>query len=184
MQNRKETNLILSSVWVAFGAAARLMPHLPNFTPTTSLCLFAGAQFSRGRSLLVMAAVMVASDILLAQMHGLGAFGWWSLFTYSGFAAIVLLGGWLRNSFTAPRALTLSLTSTVGFWLWTNFGTWLVSGMYTKNAAGLVECYTLAIPFLGWALVGDLVWMLALFLSFEAAKAYAAQSKSTVPVSK
>jgi hypothetical protein len=184
MQNSKHTNVLLSLVWVGFGAMARLVPHLPNFTPTTSLCLFAGSQFSRKQSLAMMTLVMVLSDIALAQIHGLGAFGWWSIFTYSGFAVIVAMGGSLRNSFTAPRALGLSLTATTGFWLWTNFGTWLVSGMYEKTTAGLLHCYVQAIPFLGWSLVGDLAWMLGLFLSFDFAKSYLAQSKSTVPVSK
>ena len=50
-----------------------------------------------------------------------------------------------------------------GFWIWTNFGVWLTSHLYPKSFAGLIACYTLALPFLRNALLGDLIWGVLIF---------------------
>jgi len=95
-------------------------------------------------------------------------FGLWSLFTYSGFAMIILAGTFLRTVPTAGRTLGMLLGSSIGFWVWTNFGIWIVGGhAYGGGFGGLLNCYLAAIPFLGNALVGDLAWGMALFLSFH-----------------
>jgi len=120
-----------------------------------------------------MLLMMVAADLILSTIHNMGAFGWWSLFTYTGIAALVLLGGKLRNNLTAPRVLGFTISGSLAFWVWTNFGTWLVSGMYPLNGAGLTACFAAAIPFLKTALLGDLVWSLVLFASFAWAKRFA-----------
>ena len=39
--------------------------------------------------------------------------------------------------------------------------------MYPKSLLGLIECYTLAIPFFGNALIGDLIYSVALFTSYS-----------------
>jgi hypothetical protein len=61
------------------------------------------------------------------------------------------------------------LGSSVFFWLWTNFGIWLVGdgSPYPHTVEGLVTCYYAAVPFLGYSLAGDLAWGLVLFASFQ-----------------
>lgn len=44
------------------------------------------------------------------------------------------------------------------FWIWTNFGVWLVSGMYPHSLTGLVTCYFLALPFLKNSIIAAIVW--------------------------
>ena len=157
---------MLASVWVVLGVVGRIIPHPANVTPMTSIALFGGAKLSRGKALLISLAAMLMSDILLGKLEGHAAFGLWSIFTYSGFAAIVLAGGFLKNP-TSGRTLGFLVSASLAFWVWTNFGTWLVEGLYPHTAAGLAECYAMAVPFLRNALLGDLVWGLALFLSFS-----------------
>ena len=41
--------------------------------------------------------------------------------------------------------------------------------MYPKSLLGLIECYTLAIPFFGNALIGDLIYSMILFLGYSLA---------------
>jgi len=41
--------------------------------------------------------------------------------------------------------------------------------MYPKSLFGLIECYTLALPFFGNSLVGDLVYCTVLFTSYSLA---------------
>jgi hypothetical protein len=112
---------------------------------------------------------LIVSDVLLAWLEGHAVFGWWSLFTYSGFALIVLAGLYLRTAPTAGRTLAMLLGSSLFFWVWTNFGIWLVGdgAPYPHTVQGLADCYVAALPFLGNSLVGDLGWGLVLFLSFH-----------------
>lgn len=166
MQNAKSDRNMVAFIWIVLGILGRLIPHPANVSPMTSIALFGGAQLSRGRAFAVTTLTMVVSDILIAWVSGNQIFGLWSIFTYSGFAAIVLAGSYLRTVPTAGRTLGFLASSSLFFWTWTNLGVWLTGGLYPLNGEGLVACYVAAIPFLGNALVGDLSWGLALFLSF------------------
>jgi hypothetical protein len=57
---------------------------------------------------------------------------------------------------------TCILCSSLGFWIWTNFGVWATSGLYSKTLTGLGECYIAALPFLLNSLIGDMIWGLAI----------------------
>ena len=170
MENK--SSKFLAFVWVALGALARLLPHLPNLNPVVSVSLFAGKQLSRGWAVASIVSLMFLTDLALASLHGHETFGWWSLFTYSGMIAIALFGRGLKGAFQGGRAIGFTLSASLAFWLWSNFGTWLTSGMYGLDSAGLMQCYLAALPFLGYSLVGDLGWMLTLFLSYQGANAW------------
>jgi len=159
---------LLAAIWIALGVIGRLIPHPANVTPMTGMALFGGAKLSRSLAFLISFSALILSDILLSWKDGHSTWGLWSLFTYSGFAAMILAGSFLAQKKSAGRMLVLILGSSLGFWLWTNFGTWLAEGLYPRTAEGLIACYVAAIPFLRNALLGDLVWGLALFLSFSA----------------
>jgi hypothetical protein len=167
--NQKSDRHFTAFLWIVLGILGRLIPHPPNMAPMTSVALFGGAQLSRTRAFAVTMLTMLVSDVLLAAIEGHSVFGLWSLFTYSGFAVIVLAGMFLRTVPTAGRTLGMLAGSSLFFWLWTNFGVWLVGEgtPYAHTFDGLVACYVAAIPFLGNALVGDLAWGLMLFLSFH-----------------
>lgn len=166
----KNDRYLLAIAWIILGALGRLLPHPPNVTPMTSIALFGGSQLGRALGFAVVMISMILGDIGLAYLMGYQAFGAWSLFTYTGFAAIILAGSWLRSTPSALRTLGFLLGSSLGFWLWTNFGLWAVGGegaLYPRTMEGLVACYVAALPFLRNALAGDLIWGAALFLSFH-----------------
>ena len=48
-----------------------------------------------------------------------------------------------------------------------NFGVWLFGGMYSMNAAGLINCYIMAIPFNKFSWLGDLFFVALLFGIYE-----------------
>ena len=56
------------------------------------------------------------------------------------------------------------------FFVVTNFGTWLVSGMYPLSASGLAACYVAAIPFFQNTVAGDLFYATLLFGGFRLAE--------------
>ena len=170
MSERWTSNL-LAGLWVVFGAVARLIPHPPNFTPTTAMCLFAGAKMKPMHAMITLAAVMLISDFFLGQIHNVGMFGWWSAFTYTGFIFVYFLGTKMNFSLKSPSILGITLSASTAFWLWTNLGVWLTSGMYAKSVAGLMACYAAAVPFLQTALIGDLVWMGVFVLGYKGSEA-------------
>lgn len=154
--------LILIGLWIGIGALSRILPHPANMTAMTSVSLLAGVQFSRLQSLIMIVFSLLLSDLVLAYAYGYSILGSWSLFTYSGFLLIAFLSSFVKK-INNLRLFGLLICSSLGFWLWTNFGTWLCSGLYSKNLTGLSACYIAALPFLRNQLIGDVAWMLVLF---------------------
>jgi hypothetical protein len=69
---------------------------------------------------------------------------------------------WMRPA-SLRKGVVLTLSSSVFFFVVTNFGVWLTSGMYVHNWSGIVSCYTLALPFFRNTLMSDAVFTAALF---------------------
>jgi hypothetical protein len=63
-----------------------------------------------------------------------------------------------------------AVASSVLFFAITNFGMWLFSGFYPVTYAGLVACYTAAIPFFQNTIAGDLFYTVLLFGGFRIAE--------------
>ena len=130
---------ILIAVWF------RLIPHLPNFTPVTSLALFSGLMLKRKWfSIAIPLIVMMISDMVLG-------FSLISLWVYLGIALISFVS-WFFNKINVNSILLSSLV----FFIVSNFGVWVLD--YPHTIEGLVMCYTLAIPFFGYSILGDLFW--------------------------
>jgi hypothetical protein len=131
-----------------------LIPHPPNVTPITSLALFSGLMFQkRWLSILVPLVAMFVSDMVLG-------FGMISLWVYSAFIMITMLG-WFLNQMNIKSILLSSLV----FFIVSNFGVWFMD--YPHTFEGLIVCYTLAIPFFGYSIVGDLFWGYVIKYSYK-----------------
>ena len=145
-------------VWglLVLGITARLVPHPWNATPTMAIALFAGTHLTKRWALLLPLAIVAASDMLI---------GWHATipFTWSAFLLTGLLAWWIRESPTAGRVFAAALAGSAVFFLLSNFGVWVVGGLYPRTAAGLWECYVAAIPFFRSTLAGDLIYTAALF---------------------
>ena len=90
-------------------------------------------------------------------------FGW----IYGSIATIVIIGMILLRKVNLPRVIGSSLLASLAFFLISNFGVWLSDHDYPINAAGLLLCYEMAIPFFKNTLMGDLVYSAVLFGGFE-----------------
>ena len=146
-------NLIIAIIMLA-AVLTRLVPHLPNFTPVTAIALFGGLYISN--KILAYAlplTIMFISDIFLG-------FSTITLFVYVGFMLVTLIGT-LRKK---PNILTIFMGS-LSFFIVTNFGVWLLG--YPKTWTGLVECYTLALPFFRNSLLGDFFYSGVMIIGFN-----------------
>ena len=152
--NRNENFLIgfvLLAVWF------RLIPHPPNVAPITALALFSGASFrNKWFSIIFPLIAMLLSDIVLG-------FSTISLWVYSAFILITMFA-WLVKELRWTSVLISSLI----FFIVSNFGVWVLS--YPHTIEGLITCYTMAIPFFGYSILGDMAWSLILFGLYETIK--------------
>ena len=149
--NKKQL-ILLSFIIVA--ALFRLFPHLPNVTPITAMALFSGVYFGNKKYAFVLPLLaMFLSDLFLG-------FSGITLFVYTAFILVSYIG-------FASKKMNIKtiLLSSLSFFLITNFGVWLIG--YPKTMTGLLECYTLAIPFFRNALIGDFFFAGILYFGFE-----------------
>jgi hypothetical protein len=156
-------------------AALRLVPHPPNFSPIDAMALFSGAYV--GRKWLAFAAplgALLLSDLLLGFYPGM-------LFQYASVALIVVLGMVALPRVTVLRLGGAALASSVLFFAVTNFGVWLVSGMYALTLSGLAACYVAAIPFFQNTVAGDLFYAALLFGGFALAERFVPRLRAGEP---
>ena len=156
--NRARLIALLSAILVA--AALRLVPHPANFSPIDAMALFSGAHL--GRRWLALAAplgALLLSDLLLGFYPGM-------LFQYAAVVLIVLLGSFALARIGVLRVAGAALASSALFFAVSNFGVWLVGGMYPHTLVGLAGCYVAAIPFFQNTVAGDLFYAGVLFGGF------------------
>jgi fucose 4-O-acetylase-like acetyltransferase len=152
--------LVLTSM-ILVAAFSRLVPHPPNFAPITSLALFSGAYFGFGLTAFVVPfAAMLLSDLFI---------GFHSLMPviYGCFFLMVWLG---QKNLQKPTALRVGIGTFFAsaiFFILSNLGVWLTTSYYEKSIAGLLTCYTAALPFWGNALAGDAFYSILLFGGFS-----------------
>ena len=86
---------------------------------------------------------MVLADLLLG-MHS------YMLWVYGAMVASVVISYYLRRTGTnLVRIGALALSSSLLFFVVTNFGVWLGSNFYPQTVQGLFACYIAALPFFG-----------------------------------
>ncbi len=162
--------LLVITAFILVAAAARLLPHAPNFTPLGAIALFAGAYISnRVLAFVIPILAMILSDALM------GFAGWdfpeQIITVYGSFALITALGMNMRNDKSVLRIGASSIAASVLFFIITNFMVWMsgfytTPSLYTTNFSGLVTCYVAAIPFFTPSAAADLFFSSILFGAF------------------
>ena len=150
------------------GILIRFAPHAPNFTPVAAIALFSGAYLNKKYALLVPLALMIISDLVIG-LHNV------VLFTWGGFILVTLLGSAMQKK-SVGRITGFSLISAVLFYLVTNFGVWL-TGWYSRDLKGLIDCYVMGLPFLRNFTVATLCYAAVFFGSYEIIAHYLRDTK-------
>lgn len=153
---KDKKKIILAVFVICFGVIFRIFLNekiaIPNFEAVTALSLLSGSFLGGLYSIFVPLSIMFLSDIPLGNPSTELRLGNTPIyfFTWSAFILIGLLGAlFKRNSkYYFVKITAMGIASILFFYIWTNFGWWLISGMYPMALRGLVQCYIAGIPFL------------------------------------
>lgn len=152
-----KTRVITITAIIFALALFRLLPHLPNVSPVAAMALFGGAYFADKRmAFIVPFLALFVSDLVLGLHNSM-------IFVYAGFALTVVIGFQLQKRVTLTNTAFAVVVSSVLFFLLTNFGAWMTSGLYAKSAAGLMQAYAAGIPFFQNSLLGNVVYAAVIF---------------------
>ena len=104
------------------------------------------------------------------------------LFTWSGFLIPAFFSGFVikkliinhksritKKIFGASALMLTGLSTNIFFYIWTNFGVWLLDtwGMYSNDFAGLIRCYINALPFLKNQFLSSIIFIPMGFFAIE-----------------
>ena len=152
MSFNKKERVLISFIIVA--VLVRLFPHPPNVAPITAVALFAGTHFSRKHwAILMPILAMLVTDVFLG-------FSMITPIVYLAFVGVTALGFVLKK-----MNIGTVLLSSLLFFVVTNLGVWFL--YYPLTPEGLMTCFTLALPFFGYAVVGDLFFSAALIFGYR-----------------
>ena len=135
---------------IAAAALFRLLPHPDNVTPVAAMALFSGYFFSTWQVAVITPLLALLLSDLLLGFHGTLPF------VYVAFVVTVFMGIWIRRYPGAFSIVAATIFSSVLFFLITNFGSWLLIGVYSREIDGLLQAYIAGVPFFRNTLLGNL----------------------------
>ena len=142
--------LILTSISIFLALAmSRFIPHPPNFTSLLALSFYVPVLFGL-RYIPVLLISFVITDLAIGYHSG-------THWTWGSVLVIGLMSQYFSKNINLR--LVGSLFGAFIFFLITNFGVW-ISGMYSLTINGLIECYTLAIPFFTYSIISTALFSL------------------------
>lgn len=160
-------NSTMSYLLIPVGAIARLLPHLPNFTPIGGMALFGAAHGSRRSAFIAPLVALAISDFFIGHHVTMP-------FVYASFILIAMVGRVLfRSGVTTTRVIAGSMASSMILFIVSNFGEWAMGTLYSPTLQGLVLCYTMALPYLFNTMAGDLFYAGVFFGGYALANHYA-----------
>lgn len=150
---RPATVLVVLTAAVLWRLVAPGLGVPPNLEITTAATFLAVLLLRNRWAAIVPFAVVAVSDALLGNTQIM-----W--FTWSAWA-VVGVGATLARHLRGPgryaAALGAGVLGSLWFFAWTNFGVWLVDGVYPATPGGLLASYVAGLPFLRTMLLGNLV---------------------------
>ncbi len=174
----------------------RLVPHIPNFAPLAAGAMFAAAFLPKKYVLIVPLVAAIISDYLLLYISPFGdpifnfsqvqpinaLFNGTTAYVWGSFMLCGLLGLFLRKKQNPLRVVSVSMASSIQFFLITNFGVW-AAGAYSRDFSGLIASYVAGLPFLRWTMLGDLFYAACFFGIYAfVAKQVEQRMQTTAPI--
>ena len=156
--------LAIAVRFLPFAGPLNVLPHAWHFTPLAASLLFFGSRGSR-RQMWIPLVLLAGTDVILTKYIYLYHLTWDQLIIWAWYAAILLLGtAALREKSGFWRVAGAAVTSSVSFFLVSNFAAWIAQPeLYPRTFSGLMMSYTAGIPFFRGTAESDLFFSLAMF---------------------
>ena len=139
-------------------ALARLIPHPPNFTPIIAVAIMSSFFFKNiYLSIFVLLISMLLGDIFIGFYYNM-------IFVYLSLIFIVLIFFQVNKKISFKSLFIFGFVGSFIFYLFSNFGVWMLGNLYSKDLKGLVECYVLAIPFFKNTFFSTLIFSYSAYL--------------------
>ena len=135
---------------------SRFIPHPPNFTSLLALSFYVPVIFGL-RYLPALLFSFAITDFIIGYHTG-------TFFTWGSVFLIGLISNFFAKNIT--RRLTGALVGALIFFVISNFGVW-VSGMYGLTIVGLLNCYTLALPFFAYSIISTTIFSLIIEILYK-----------------
>ena len=142
-----------------------ILDHIWNFTPVLAFGILAGYYLKN----ILYGAVLIVLSMLLGDL--ILGFHYLILFTYIGLIFSVFVGKYF-SKLEFKQKLLSSILASVIFFVISNFGVWLLSGMYENNFNGFLECYVAAIPFFRNTLISTAIYLFVFKWALDQLKFY------------
>jgi len=159
---KKYGNITIIVSIILLLASSRLLKHPFNFTPIAAMALFSGCYLKKYIWIFLPILALLISDFFI---------GFYDIklmsFVYLSFILTFLLGHFYSKHKKWYNLIFISLSSSIIFFLLTNFSVWMFSSWYPQTYNGLKDCFIMAIPFFKNTIVGDLIYSLVFFGVFE-----------------
>jgi hypothetical protein len=154
--------LAIAVRFLPFAGPLNILPHAWHFTPLAASLLFFGAKGSR-RQMWIPLVLFIATDVVLTKVFYATVINWDQFVTWAWYAAILWLGATLSQRAGFWRVAAAAATSSVSFFLISNFAVWAAWNMYPHTFAGLMTCYAAGLPFFRGTATSDMIFSLAFF---------------------
>lgn len=186
----KHNNTIIAAILLMMICAlARLIPHMPNFTPVESLTIFGAAYLSKKHwAFIISVIVLYLSDFIINNTIARSFFPdeqgivWFSSYMWYNFLAmalIVMVSSRIVSKVNIKNVGVSILLASVIFFIITNFGAWAnEKSIYSSDFNGLMASFMAGIPFFRNSLLSNIIFTTAIFGTFEIYKSFAANQKS------
>lgn len=161
---------MLAFCLLTFGILSRLVFHAHNFTPVIALALFGGVYLKKKQAIMLPLILFAVTDIILGFHRTM-------FFTWGSVLLIASIGFWVRQNKNLTTVVGGGLISALLYFVVTNFGVWLVTGMYPMTIAGLTECFVVALPYFRNSLIGTFLYGFILFGGYEAIAAWVKKTR-------
>jgi hypothetical protein len=179
-QEQSRSEILFAAGLVVIAIASRLLfnaLHVFNFNAVIASSVFAGAYLSSRRwTMMVPILSMLLTDAIIGFYDVSYMF-----VVYGAFMAAFFIGRYYSSKHSFLRYILVTVGGSLSFFLITNFAWWpFYTTLYPHTWGGLVESYSMALPFYKNSILSDMLFSAILFGGFEMAKVFLPQPKTDV----
>ncbi len=175
---KKETFLKISLIVfaVVLAGTSRFISDIPNFSPMLSIALFSGYMF---RNKLIAYLLPLSAQLLSDVYFGFHP----DIFAvYFSFALIIGLGQLNRKNYSFGKSILWSVVGSILFFILTNFSVWITADFYSKDISGLINCFSMAIPFYKNTILSAIIYSVIMFGSYDLIESFAQKQLKSLEI--